>query len=97
MSQVIVEVSSPAQAGGSTLVAAGTQYSNEITSSGTSQNGKPTGATGSIVTIHNNGTDAIWVSFGVTAAVETGHFLGPNTVRDFGSYDGTSINIINDT
>ena len=97
MSQVIVEVSSPAQTGGSTLVAAGSQYVSETTSSGTAQSAKPSGASGSIVTVNNNGSDAIWVAFGKTAAVLTGHFIAPNGIREFGNYRGATISVINDS
>ena len=50
-----------------------------------------------IVTVINNGTDTIWVSFGAVAASGTGRPVAPNTARDFGNVPtGFAVSVINE-
>lgn len=98
MSQVIIEIGNAVDVGGSSIVHAGAVKVEEITSSGTSQATTITTRGRSVVTIINNGTDAIWVNFGATAAVASKHFIAPNTQRDFGgTANGQTVNVINDS
>lgn len=104
MSQVIIEfaevvTSSEAK---DTPVSHYYAVSEEITSSGTSQ--ATTAATtragrDNVVTVINNGTDAIWVNFGATAtAASPSRFIAPNTTRDFGNVlKGVTVSVINDS
>ena len=104
MSQVIIEfakVGTSAE-GRDTRVAHYRAVSEEITSSGASQ--ATTAATtqraaNSIVTVINNGTDAIWVNFGAAAtAASPSRFIAPNTTRDFNNVpEGTTVSVINDS
>ena len=97
MSQVIVEIGTVPVTGRASLFPA-TGVAEEITSSGTAQATTAVGSLGQVCAIINNGTDALWVAFGETAAVETGHFIMPNTVREF-QFDGTNqaVSVINDS
>ena len=101
MSQVIVEV------GPATLAEAGQAQAfwgkgdlvGEVTSSGTAQTVSGIVAQGShVAVVINHGTEAIWVNFDGTAAVLAGHFVAPNTHRDFGPLKaGDTISVINDS
>lgn len=104
MSQVIIEfakVGASAE-GRDTPVVHYIAVSEEITTSDTSQvttalTTEP--ASNSIVTVINNGTDAIWVNFGAAAAAASpSRFIAPNTTRDFNNVpEGTTVSVINDS
>ncbi len=102
MSQVIIEFAVAAATTQDLPIAHWGARSAEITSSGTSQ---ATAITASnevgvnIVTVINNGTDAIWVDFGRTAtAASPSRFVPPNTIRDFGNVPaGVTVSVINDS
>ena len=101
MSQVIIEMgrAHAPDSGTAQVFPARGHVVSEITSSGTAQDGASASpATGCVATVINNGTDAIWVNFAGTAAVGSGHFLSPNTVRDFGPLEmGDIASVINDS
>lgn len=104
MSQVIIEFAEvvTSSAAKDTPVSHFYAVSEKITSSGTSQ--ATTTVTvheprDNIITVINNGTDAIWVNFGATAtAASPSRFVAPNTTRDFGNVlKGVTVSVINDS
>lgn len=104
MSQVIIEFGQVALSeGGRDTPASDYQaVTEEITSSGTSQTTTAetdANAQRNIVTVINNGTDAIWVAFDATAtAASPSRFVAPNTTRDFaGIKRGVTVSVINDS
>lgn len=98
MGQVIVEIASPSQVGGSTTAQGGASVVEEVTTSGTSAATTATTLANSIVFVHNNSATMVWVNFGAAAAVATLHPVLPNTTRDFGNLPaGQTINVIDDS
>lgn len=103
MSQVIIEMTrvSVSSSARDTPVSHFAADVEEITSSGTSQSTTiltEEDEKDSVVTVINNGTDAIWVNFGAAAAVGVGRFIPPSTTRDFGNVrTGVAVHVINDS
>lgn len=103
MSQVIIEFgrNCPSSSGTDSPVYHFTGTAEEIASTGSSQETTAStteDAMTSVITVHNNGDDTIWVAFGEDAAVETGKLIRPNTSRDFGGMDaGTTVSVVNDS
>lgn len=103
MSQVIIEMTQVAASseGKDTPISHYSADIEEITSSAADQsttNVTTADQKDSVVTVINNGAEAIWINFGATAAVGSGRFLAPNTSRDFGNVPtGVAIHVINDS
>ena len=103
MSQVFVEFTQVAASSGArdTPVSLYSAAVEELTSAAgavTTTAVTPLEAKENVVTVINNGTDTIWVSFGAVAVSGTGRPVAPNTTRDFGNVPaGFSVSVINDS